>query len=64
MNEALKNYHAALEVWREAQRTFDAVRKAYRARKAGDEEFIKAQFLFNAAQRKLDEAESKVQKED
>lgn len=56
----MKEYNAALEVFRKASATFSAAQDAYRARTIGDAEFLAARAEFKAADAVMDAAEAKV----
>lgn len=52
-------YAIALEVMREAQRKFDAVKAKYRSQKIGDAKFLEAFNDFKLAERIFDKAYAK-----
>jgi hypothetical protein len=58
----MDDYQKALVVWKAEAAAYSKAQADYRARKIGDDEFLKARKKFKDADKVLDEAESKVKK--
>jgi len=56
----MKNYEAALEIWKAAAKEWRIIQTNYRARAIGDTEFLNGKAKFDEAQKALDKAKMEV----